>query len=78
MLRLVAENESVPRTPEFSKGWMEGLRRIVGLTSGERSRGEWEALLMIFRWVTKDLEVKVASFNPKGRKLRIVDASEGE
>ena len=72
MLRLVSNNKRAPRTHEFSKGYQGVLRRIVGLTSGKRSRGEWEALLLIFRWVTKDLENKVASMSEKP-KLRAVE-----
>jgi hypothetical protein len=73
MLRIVSDNDRVPRTHEFSKGFREGLRRIAGITVGERSRDEWIALLTIFRWVTKDLECKVKSLQPK---LRIVEKSQ--
>ena len=72
MLRLVAKNEPAPKAPEFSENYQKVLRRIVGLTSGKRSRGEWEALLLIFRWVTKDLESKIASMSEEP-KLRVVE-----
>ena len=71
MLRLVADNERGPKAPEFSENYQKVLRRIVGLTSGKRSRGEWDALLLIFRWVTKDLENKIASMSEP--KLRVVE-----
>jgi hypothetical protein len=57
-----------PRTHEFSKGFHEGLRRIAGISSGERSLDEWRALLTIFRWVTKGLERKVDSLEKKRRE----------
>ncbi len=70
MLKLVKNTEYAPRSPEFSKGFQEGLMRIAGITEGERSRGEWEALLLIMRWVVKDLDVKIKSL-PK-HQLHIV------
>lgn len=71
MLRLVTDHEPAPKPTKFSKNYRKVVRRIVGLTSGERSRGEWEALLLIFRWVTKDLENKIASMSKSEQTLRV-------
>ena len=70
MLKLIKNNESASQ-PKFSNGYQDVMRRIVGLTSGERSRGEWEALLLVFRWVVKDLESKISSL-PKKQTFRVV------
>jgi hypothetical protein len=75
MLKLVADNDRIPRSPEFAKGFSEGLRRVAGVTSGERSIDEWKALLMIFRWTTEAIEnkVKLLQQRQKEQGPRIVE-----
>jgi len=70
MLRLIINNDDTLKRQKLSKDYQMVIQRIVGLTSGNRSIGEWKALLLIFRWITKDLENKVTSMSTQ--KLRII------
>lgn len=72
MLRIVSENETVPRTPTYRKGYWEALVRVKSIFKPKRSKDEWVALLFVFRQVTNFLETKVKSFSKKESKLTIV------
>lgn len=73
MLRLVSSNEPPVK---LSNSFKEVMSRVIGITSEDRSVGEWQALLAIFRWITKDLENKVA--DAAIRQLKIVKGKENE
>ena len=56
-------------TPAYHKGRMEALRRIKGITTGERSPDEWKALLSVFSTITSALELKVKRYSNRNFKV---------
>ncbi|KKN58941.1 hypothetical protein LCGC14_0547440 [marine sediment metagenome] len=72
LLKIVSENDYIPPSPEYSKGWHEGLRRIASLSKEERSKDEMIALLKILRWEVERLEANIAFLSKGEPKLQIV------
>ena len=73
MLRLVKNNERVTRAPMNRKGFREGLKRIAGLTAGERSLPELEALLEIFEWSVVALKREIRLKKKQSPQVRLVE-----
>lgn len=78
-MKLVSENDNPTRTPAFSRGFSEALKRVASITAPSdppKGLDEYKALLLVFKWVVSDLERKIEGL--KNKKLSVVESRDGQ